>query len=415
MPDGRIAMVTATDFGVDRPRASDARVIGLVSAAHFVSHLYMLLLPPLFAFIRSDYGLSYQELAAVLASFNLVSAALQTPTGFLVDRFGAGRLLIAGLLLGAAALTAAALTPSYWALVVCFGFAGLANTVFHPSDYAILSHSVAQKRIGQAFSIHTFSGQLGSAAAPPLVLISARIWGWHGALLIAAIIGLAVALVLVAHRRMLVAAPARKRRAQLPAGDGWRLLMTPAILRNLAFFTLLALAGGGISNFSIVALIALYKTPLWAANAALSGFLLMSALGVLLGGVIADRTRHHTRVAALGFALSASVILVIGTVALPSAMLILLMGLGGLLSGIIQPSRDMIVRSVTPAGSFGKVFGFVTTGFNVGGVVGPLFFGWLMDHGEPRVIFLAVVGITLISLLTVSTTRVPASKPVAAD
>ena len=408
-------MVSATDIAVNRPRASDARVIGLVSAAHFVSHVYVLLLPPLFAFIRSDYGLSYQELAVVLASFNLVSAALQTPTGFLVDRFGAGRLLIAGLLLGAAALAAAALIPTYWALVVCFGVAGLANTVFHPSDYTILSHTVAQKRIGQAFSIHTFSGLLGSAAAPPLVLISARLWGWHGALLVAAMIGVAVAFVLLAHRRVLVTAPTPKPRQQHPAGDGWRLLMTPAILRNLAFFTLLALAGGGISNFSIVALVALYNTPLWAANTALSGFLFMAALGVLLGGVIADRTRHHTRVAALGFALSASVILIIGTVALPSAMLILLMGMGGFLSGIIQPSRDMIVRAVTPAGSFGKVFGFVTTGFNLGGVVGPLFFGWLMDRGEPRAIFLTVVGITLVSLLTVSTTRAPASKPVAAD
>jgi FSR family fosmidomycin resistance protein-like MFS transporter len=408
-------MVSATDIAVDRPRASDARVIGLVSAAHFVSHVYVLLLPPLFAFIRSDYGLSYQELALVLASFNLVSAALQTPMGFLVDRFGAGRLLIAGLLLGAAALAVAALIPSYWALVACFGVAGLANTVFHPSDYTILSHSIAQKRIGQAFSIHTFSGLLGSAAAPPLVLISARLWGWHGALLVSAIIGVAVAFVLLAQRRVLAAAPAPKQRQRVSAGDGWRLLMTPAILRNLGFFTLLALAGGGISNFSIVALVALYNTPLWAANTALSGFLLMAALGVLLGGVIADRTRHHTRVAALGFALSACVILVIGTVALPSAMLILLMGIGGLLSGIIQPSRDMIVRAVTPAGSFGKVFGFVTTGFNVGGVVGPLFFGWLMDRGEPRLIFLAVVAITLVSLLTVSTTRVPAPKPVAAD
>jgi FSR family fosmidomycin resistance protein-like MFS transporter len=203
-------------------------------------------------------------------------------------------------------------------------------------------------------------------------------------------------------------------RQHLRDSDGWRLLMTPAILRNLAFFTLLALAGGGISNFSIVALVALYDTPLWVANSALSGFLFMSALGVLLGGVIADRTRHHTRVAALGFALSASVILVIGTMPLASAPLIALMGIAGLLSGIIQPSRDMIVRAVTPAGSFGKVFGFVTTGFNVGGVVGPLCFGWLMDRGEPRAIFIAVVGITLVSLLTVSTTRVPASKPATA-
>jgi MFS transporter, FSR family, fosmidomycin resistance protein len=247
-------------------------------------------------------------------------------------------------------------------------------------------------------------------------LICARFWGWHGALLVAAAIGLMVALVLIAQRHALAVTPAAPaQRQHRPADAGWRLLMTPAILKNLAFFTMLALAGGGISNFSIVALAALYDTPLWVANTGLSAYLFLSALGVLLGGIIADRTRHHTRVAAFGFALSASVILVIGTVAVGSAPLIALMAIAGLLSGIIQPSRDMIVRAVTPAGSFGKVFGFVTTGFNLGGVVGPLFFGWLMDRGEPRAIFLVVVGITLLSLLTVSTTRVPVSKPAAAD
>ena len=408
-------MVTATDIAAVERRAGDARVIGLVSAAHFVSHLYALLLPPVFVLIHNDSGLSYQELAAVVATYSFVSAALQAPTGFLVDRLGASQLLIAGLLLGSAAIAVAALVPSYWALVACFGVVGLANTVYHPSDYAILSHAVVQKRIGQAFSIHTFSGLLGFAAAPPLMLISARFWGWHGALLIAAAIGLAVALVLVSQRHALAIRPAAPApHGHRPESAGWRLLMTPAILKNLAFFTMLALAGGGISGFSIVALVALYDTPLWVANTALTTYLFLSALGVLLGGVIADRTHHHTRVAAIGFALSAVVVLVIGTLAVGSVPLIALMAIAGLLSGVIQPSRDMIVRAVTPAGSFGKVFGFVTTGFNVGGVVGPLFFGWLMDRGEPRAIFLAVVGITLLSLLTVSTTRVPAPKPVPA-
>ena len=415
-PKGSTRMSTATEILTSGRQLGDARVIGLVSAAHFVSHVYGLLLPPVFALIHSDSGLSYQELAVVLASFNVVSAAFQTPTGFLVDRLGPGRLLIAGLLLGSIAIGVAGIIPSYWALVVCFGVAGLANTVYHPADYAILSHTVAPKRIGQAFSMHTFSGLLGFAAAPPLMLISARFWGWHGALLVAAAIGLAVALVLLAQRHALAVTPvAPTQRQHRPAGAGWRLLMTGPILKNLAFFTMLALAGGGISNFAIVALVALYGTPLWVANTALTGYLLMAALGVLLGGVIADRTRHHTRVAAIGFALSATVVLVIGTVPLGAAPLIALMAIAGFLSGIIQPSRDMIVRAVTPAGSFGKVFGFVTTGFNVGGVVGPLFFGWLMDRGEPRAIFLAVVGITVLSLLTVSTTRVPATKPVPAE
>ena len=396
--------------------ANDARVIGLVSSAHFVSHLYGLLLPPVFALIHSDWGLSYQQLAVVLATYSVVSAAVQTPTGFLVDRLGASPLLIAGLLLGSAAIAVAALIPSYWALVVCFGVAGLANTVYHPADYAILSHAVARNRMGQAFSIHTFSGLLGFAAAPPLMLISARLWSWRGGLLVAAAIGLAVALVLLAQRHALAAIPgAPAQRQRIPGGEGWRLLMTPAILKNLAFFTMLALAGGGISNFSIVALVALYDTPLWVANSALTGFLFMAALGVLAGGVIADRTRHHTRVAAIGFALSAAVIFAIGTVPLGAMPLIALMAIAGLLSGIIQPSRDMIVRAVTPAGSFGKVFGFVTTGFNVGGVIGPFLFAWFMDRGEPRAIFLAVVAITLVSLLTVSTTRLPAPKPAAAE
>src|SRR5436305_8296094 len=140
-------MITTPEMPMTRRRAGDARVIGLVSAAHFVSHLYGLLLPPVFALIHGDWDLSYQELSVIVASYNFVSAAVQTPTGFLVDRLGAGALLIAGLLLGSAAIGVAALIPSYWALVVCFGVAGLANTVYHPADYAILSHAVAHKRI----------------------------------------------------------------------------------------------------------------------------------------------------------------------------------------------------------------------------------------------------------------------------
>ena len=412
-----VSATEATEPASGRASAGDARVIALVSAAHFVSHIYLLLLPPLFAFIRDDYGLSYQQLGIVLASFNVVSAALQTPAGFLVDRWGAGRLLIGGLLLGGTAIAAAAIFPSYWALVGCFALAGLANTVFHPANYAILSHAVASKRMGKAFSIHTFSGLLGTASAPPAMLIGASYWGWRGALLAAAGLAFVVASVLIVQHRRLAVIPTHEKAARRTsgAGEGLRLLLTPAILRNLMFFMLLSLATGGISGFSIVALGALWGTPLAVASAALTVFLFLSALGVLVGGWIADRTRHHTRVAAVGFAASAAVFLAVGTVDLGAAPLIFLMAFAGLLNGLIQPSRDMIVRAVTPAGSFGKVFGFVTTGFNIGGVISPLLYAWFMDHGEPRSIFLAVVAITLLSLLTVSTTRPRAAGVVAAE
>ena len=131
---------------------------------------------------------------------------------------------------------------------------------------------------------------------------------------------------------------------------------------------------------------------------------------MLLGGIIADRTPHHERVAAVGFACTATMAILMGWVNMPAAILIVVMSLGGLLNGMIQPSRDMMVRAVTPPGSFGKVFGFVTTGFNLGGMVAPLLYAWLMDHGQPRMIFMIVVAFILLALVTVITRPKPQAK-----
>jgi MFS transporter, FSR family, fosmidomycin resistance protein len=388
-------------------RWQDGRVIGLIGIAHFTSHFYMLLLPPLFAFIRAEYGVGYAELGLALSAFNIVSAVLQTPAGFLVDRIGAPYVLIAGLIVGAGGVALAASLPSYWALVAGFAIAGLANTVYHPADYAILSHRIAGSRVGQAFSIHSCCGMLGSAAAPTAMLFLAERWGWRAGLVAAALLAVATAAILVAQTQYLVDDRPKPTDGRSAAGRGasaqWGLLFSRPVLRNLMFFVLLAISGGGMTSFSVVALGELYATPLSVANLALSAFLLMNAIGILLGGVIADRTIHHNRVAALGFAGSGLVVLAIALTGFATIALIALMGFAGLLNGIIVPSRDMMVRSVTPEGAFGKVFGFVSTGFNLGGIVAPLIFGWLMDQQQPRAVFLLVVACIVLSLVTVST------------
>src|SRR5262249_53904050 len=159
---------------------SHVRMVAVVAAAHFVSHYYTILLAPLLIFVRADYGVSYTEIGFAFAAFNIVSAIFQTPAGFLVDRLGARVLLIGGLLIGAGAFIAAGLIDSFWVLVAMFGVAGLANTVYHPADYALLSHHVPAERIGQAFSVHTFAGMLGSAVAPATLLFMQSVWGWRG-------------------------------------------------------------------------------------------------------------------------------------------------------------------------------------------------------------------------------------------
>src|SRR5262249_24381850 len=126
---------------------------------------------------------------------------------------------------------------------------------------------------------------------------------------------------------------------------------------------------------------------------------------VLLGGLLVSRTTRHAMVASIGLAAMALLTVLIAEIDFGALALIVVMSLIGLFSGVIMPSRDMIVREVTPPGSFGKVFGFVTTGFNIGGIVAPLIFGALMDHGSPRLVFLAVAAFCLIAVLTVGVPR----------
>lgn len=393
-------MTQATDIAAPPP-STNAHLIGAVSAAHFVSHFYMLVLPPLFLFVRDDYGVTFTELGIALAAFNIVSAVFQTPAGFLVDRMSARNVLVAGLLLGSAAFALVALLNSFWLLVVMFAFAGLGNTVYHPADYALLSRHVRSERIGQAYSIHSFAGFAGTAAAPVCLLLMQSVWGWRGAILVSAAVGAVIACWLMTLRDVPVAPATARKDDDEPAG--WTLLLSGPILRNLAFYLLLAIFTGGMANYTVVALNALYGTPVSVANTALTAYLTAMAVGVLAGGFVASRTTSHVGVAAIGLAIATALTVVLAFIDLPLLLLLLVMILSGFFIGAIVPSRDMIVRASTPAGSIGKVFGFVSTGFNIGGTISPMIFGLLMDHGSPRTVFIVVAVASLLCIGTIAT------------
>lgn len=377
------------------------KAIGLVSSAHMVGHFQALVLPPLFPFLKARLGIGFVELGLALTVFAVATIAAQLPMGWLADRFGSRRLLVAGLCLGGAAIGSIGLVHTYGWLLLAAAANGIANAVYHPADYAILSVRVTPARIGRAFSIHTFAGFLGSAVAPPAMLLLATTAGPWAALIAAGLVGPIVALPLLFARRLdnlPAAQPVRAR--QGGARDGAGSVWTPAILGLTVFFTLLSLSGSGISNFSVVALMGAYRVPFALANLALTAYLALTAFGVLAGGLIADWTRRHAEVAAASFVVNAALIVVIGVFGLGAVALVATMGLAGFLSGVmIMPSRDMLVRAAAPPDAVGRAFGIVTLGFGIGGAIGPMLFGWIMDHGMPRWVFGATA---LFMLLTVA-------------
>jgi MFS family permease len=394
-------MTEATDLTFTARRSGDIRMIGSVSLAHCISHFYMLVLPPLFAMVQAEYGVSYTELGLCFTVFNGASALLQTQAGFLVDRGNARLTLVIGLLIEAAAFVVAASVHSYWMLVAMFAVMGIRNTVFHPADYSLLSHRVSTPRMSQAYSVHGFAGMLGSAAAPASVLAMYSLYGWRAAFLGTAILGAIAAMIVLF---MVDDGPreAPKPRDHAAASADRALLLSPPILVNFVFFLLLAMASFGLQNFLVVGLGALHHTDPVAANAALSGNLLMSAFGVLLGGFIASRIRQHRLLASVGLSASVIATLLMANFDLSAGLLFAVMAVAGLLYGMVMPSRDMIVREVTPPGAYGKVFGFVTNGFNIAGIMAPLVFGALLDHGAARSFFYLTAAFAIASIVAVA-------------
>jgi MFS family permease len=384
---------------------SSLRTLVAISTAHWVSHFHIFVLPMLFPFLKAQLGVGYIDLGFALTAYAVVSGLTQAPMGYLADRIGARKVLLMGLTLGGVALIMLGLHLSYSWLIASAVLLGLANSVYHPADYAILSAHMDEARMGRAFSIHTFAGFLGGAVAPAIVAALVATIGGLGALIVTGAVGPLVALLLLvvgipdasAAHRSANGAPARQPN-----------IITPAIIVLTIFFMLLSLSNAGIGNFGVVALMSGYGVSFSSANIALTAFLGFSAIGVLAGGLLADRTQRHGQVAAACFALNAAIVLVIATITLPSLLLTAAMGLAGFLGGVIAPSRDMLVRNAAPPGAAGRAFGIVSTGFNLGGIVSPLLFGWIMDQNMPHWVFGAsVIFMVLTVLLSLATDRSP--------
>ena len=394
------------------PLRSDAAVIGLVSLAHGVSHFSQLLLPPLFPWLKDAFAVSYAQLGLLLTIFFVVSCVVQALSGFVVDRVGPRPVLFGGLtLIGLAALGFAA-SPNWWMTAACTVLAGIGNGVFHPVDYTLLNRKVAPPRLGHAYSAHGISGSLGWALAPALLVPLTLAYSWRVALLGAAALVFTVLLLLWWRRADLALetpAPPVKSAATAPA-DSHPLgfLRIPAVWMCFAFFLFYAAALSVVQSFAPEAARQLHAVPVHLAAMCLSVYMVCSAAGMLVGGFLASDPARCERIVGAGFGLAALVALTIALAQLPSAAVPVLFGLMGLVTGTAGPSRDLLVKRSAPDNATGRVYGIVYSGLDIGQALAPLVIGPLMDHGQYRSVWLALVlvqGVLIVSAFNVRRAR----------
>jgi predicted MFS family arabinose efflux permease len=375
-------------------------VLFQISVAHFVSHIHILAIPALLPLLPEAMGVSYVELGAAISVFNIVSALIQAPLGFAVDRFGARKILCLGLAVGSGSYLVLALFPSYSCLIAAMALAGLANGAYHPADYAMLSRSIQDSHMGRAFSVHSFAGFAGAAVTPAIMVTLASWYSIPTALTATGLFGAAAFCILAvsAAEGQALKAAERPTARQEKRALGRSAIAMP-IITLTALYVLLNLSTSSIERFSASTLIQGYGVELALANTALTAFLFCSSFGVLGGGLLADRTRRHGYVAASAFGAAAACMVVVAVFRLPPVALVALFALVGFLTGVIVPSRDMLVRAASPKGSEGKVFGIVSTGFNIGGTVGPVLFGLFLDYGLPSMVFWSTVAFMLLTVI----------------
>ena len=402
------------------PLGNDFKVMSLIGVAHGASHYYQLAFATMLLIVRQEAGLTFTDVGLLAGIFYGVSGIAQTFAGFAVDRFGARPILAGGLAVIGVALALVSVAHSFPAFAAIAVVAGLGNCVFHPADFALLNASVNQGRLGRAYSIHGVGGSLGWAAAPIMYFLDSM-FGWVGAALIGATPGLVLAVLVWSQRETLIdhRVKARAAAAQHGATPAFSLFLQPAILLCLAYFALIAANTVGIQQFAVPAWTSMFGIGENYAALCLIVFIVGSAAGVLVGGFFADRVRRHDLVATAGMLVAAVLTVPIATASVPPALLLPLLALGGAAGGLTGPSRDMIVRSATPPGASGKVFGFVYSGLDVGSFLAPPLFGFLMSSGLPSVIFWIAIALYIVnaglvlsihqSTVRTLTTRAPAA------
>ncbi|WP_172331051.1 MFS transporter [Mangrovicoccus sp. HB161399] len=374
----------------------DWRMIVLISAVHFVSHVHILALPPLYPLLRAEFGTSYATLGLLTVGYSLVGALLQTRMGRLTDRFGGMPLLHAALAGAAAAFLLATLAQGFAVLAICVIAAGVANAVYHPADMSLLSSHVSKARRSTAFAVHSVAGTAGFAAAPLLTGGIGLAFGWRAGLAAAAALSLAGILALVLARRGLAGAdtPAAPKARPQAAGI-WR---QARFQLQFAVFGLFGAISAGLQGFLIPAMAQTGRMDAPAATALLSAYLAAATAGVVLGGALSSRIGPG-RVMLLGMGGSGLFWLAAAMPGLPAAAVAVLACAAGVGNGLALPSRDTLLADQARGPDQAAIFGFVTSGLFAGQVLAPLAIGRMIDLGHGALLFPAIALLSLAALL----------------
>jgi MFS family permease len=384
------------------------RCSGLAFYAYFAFGTLFQLFPPLFDAIMEDFGVSRPAVSLTMAVFMAPLLLLAVPAGLAADRYPAGPLVRAGLLLmglGAAVSAAAASFPQ---LLLGRAVAGAGASLLVASTLKVVAERVPRDRLGLVLGIFAAGLPAGTGVAFNALSLLGRSFGWRAT----ALAGVAVVATVWPVLRWAPSGPPGSARegslepgaGRSPSSDGRAWLRGHAELWRLALVTVLAYTAIiGFTTWTPTALVGAAALPVWLSAALASLLLVIDIPFAPLWGRVSDRLGRRKRFIVAAFAVYLGGSLVVPRIALvpdlavPGLLAVIaVMGIG---CSMFFPAALAIPAEILPPERAGMAYGVLFGAQVAGMLAGPAVVALALDRGGTSAGFLTISVLTLAGLV----------------
>jgi len=263
------------------------RLLAVLALINFVNFAARQVFVPIIPLLRNDLHVSDAELGSLQTFLLLVLAVGSIPFGFFADRFSRKAIIAIGILCWSAATFAGGLTSSFLFFLIARSVVGLGEAAYAPAAQSMISGGFPQERRAVAQAIFASGMLLGGAAGHVLGGIVGPRYGWHEALFIVALAGIAPGIAL-----FWIEEPPRGPRSEVvPIA---RLLHVPAFVAMICAGICITFSSVSLLTWSTDFAVSYKDFSLREASVSLACIGLLSALvGVLTGGFVADRLHRN--------------------------------------------------------------------------------------------------------------------------
>lgn len=170
-------------------------IIALIFCAIVLNYFDRQIVSILKPTLKTEFHLDDRGYALLVNIFAVCYAAMYPVAGWLVDRFGARFIMLAGILAWSSACLGAGFTRAFGCFAFFRGMLGLAEPLAFPAQLRVVTIWFPGTLRATANSLSVAGSSIGAIIAPPLVAWLALTFNWHVAFIIPGALGLALALV----------------------------------------------------------------------------------------------------------------------------------------------------------------------------------------------------------------------------